>query len=305
MTKKEADEKASFLAAFSTESLRRGLDNPQKMTPQFAHEYLSDIKDKRGPNVANRARKHLVAAWNWGYDFIDDFPDKLCPFRKVRPFPVKPQDRYVPPDEDIIKVLNLMTGQDALMVVAFLQTGARKTELFRLTWDDVDLTRRLIKLTDKKARGGGWRERWMSIDEDLAEALARWREERPVKANNVFMQMADHHSGAIQVGDPFKQRRHFMASLCRRAEVKPFGFHALRHWGAARIFKAKGLNEAQMFMGHSRATTTDRYIRSAGLYADKEALATTISTSPVGAAAIATLQKETAPNGAETVTNEQ
>ena len=218
---------------------------------------------------------------------------------------LKPQDRYVPPDEDIIKVLNLMTGQDALMVAMYLQTGARRGELFRLTWDDVDLTRRLIKLTDKKARGGGWRERWMSIDEDLAMLLTRWQEERPAKVNNVFMQTADHHSGAIQVGDPFKQRRHFMGALCARAGVKPFGFHALRHWGAARIFKAKGLNEAQMFMGHSRATTTDRYIKSAGLYADKEVLVTTISNSSVGAAVSAMLQKETASNEAETVTKEQ
>ncbi|MCL2029329.1 MAG: site-specific integrase [Deltaproteobacteria bacterium] len=305
MSEKEADEKASFLAAFSSESLRRGLDSPQKMTPQFAHEYLSEIKDKRGPHAANKARKHIVAAWNWGYDFIDEFPDKLCPFRKVRPFPVKPQDRYVPPDEDIIKVLNLMTGQDALMVAMYLQTGARKSELFRLTWDDVDLTRRLIRLTDKKVRGGGWRERWMSIDEDLAEVLARWQVERPLKAKNVFMQLADHHSGAIEVGDPFKQRRHFMNRLCERAGVRPFGFHALRHWGAARIFKARGLNEAQMFMGHSRATTTDRYIKSAGLYADKEVLATTISNSPVGIAVTAILQKETASNEGETVTNGQ
>jgi hypothetical protein len=126
-----------------------------------------------------------------------------------------------------------------------------------------------------------------------------------LRTNNVFQQLADHHSGAIQVGDPFKHRRHFMGNLCRRAGVKPFGFHALRHWGAARIFKATGLNEAQVFMGHSRATTTDRYIRSAGLYAEKDILATTISTSPVGLAAKAMLQKETASNEAETVTKTQ
>jgi len=83
MTKKVADEKASFLADFSDKCLRRGLNNPGKLTPQFAHEFLAAMNYQRGPHVANKARKHIVAAWNWGYDFIDDFPDRQSPFRSA------------------------------------------------------------------------------------------------------------------------------------------------------------------------------------------------------------------------------
>ena len=57
-----------------------------------------------------------------------------------------------------------------------------------------------------------------------------------------------------------------MPRLCG---VKPFGFHALRHKSASITFVVGGLSAAQSLMGHYRATTTDRYVRSAGLYGDQ------------------------------------
>jgi integrase len=312
MSKKVATEKAVFLAEFSDRCLKHGLDSPHKLTPQFAHEYLADINDRRGPHVANKARKHILAAWNWGVDFIDGFPDQLYPFRKVRPFQAESRDRYVPPDEDIIRVLNLAKGQDALMLATFIQTGARRGELFRLTWADVDLEARQIRLIDHKGGQGTSRARWLGIDENLAEALARWKEERPAKVENVFMQVQDYHmegSQPVRVGDCFTSRAHFLPTLCKRAGVKPFGFHALRHKGAAIVFQGKGLNEAQIFMGHYRATTTDRYVKSAGLYGRREDIVTAINTSSIGAALCGMLQKESAPlvaaNGAGVVTEGQ
>ena len=68
------------------------------------------------------------------------------------------------------------------------------------------------------------------------------------------------------------------------AGVKPFGFHAIRHKSAAITFVAKGLSAAQILMGHSRATTTDIYVRSAGLYADHGAILEALSKSVIGQA---------------------
>ena len=31
---------------------------------------------------------------------------------------------------------------------------------------------------------------------------------------------------------PFAARQHYMSRLCKRAKVKPFGFHAIRHLSA-------------------------------------------------------------------------
>ncbi len=100
------------------------------------------------------------------------------------------------------------------------------------------------------------------MHEELAKALSWWRDERPCVVDNVFMQM--HCDGALD--EPFQQRNKMMPRLCG---VKPFGFHALRHKSASITFVVGGLSAAQSLMGHYRATTTDRYVRSAGLYSDQ------------------------------------
>jgi len=156
-----------------------------------------------------------------------DYCLETVQFTKVPPFKVEQGRRYVPPDKDIEAVLAQVSGQDAVLLMAYIQTGARRGELFRLTWEDVDLERQQIRLKDKKAGGGAWRDRWQSIGDDLAQALADWKKLRPVDVPNVFMHLMSFHSkspktGEItttKAGDPFTWRRHFMQTLCERAGV--------------------------------------------------------------------------------------
>jgi integrase len=167
-------------------------------------------------------------------------------------------------------------------------TGARRSEVFRLTWEDVDLVAGKIRLKDHKAGGGAERVRWLVMHPELIKALSWWYDARPCRVDNVFMQL--HNDGAM--GQPYRQRLHFMNTICARAGVKPFGFHAIRHKSAAITFVASGLSAAQVLMGRSRATTTDIYVRSAGLYADHGAILDALSKSGIGKAVSGLLEKE-------------
>ena len=209
---------------------------------------------------------------------MDDFPHVVSPFFKVKPFAFEKKDRYVPPEEDMIKVLQQAKGQDLIMLLALYYTGARRGEIFRLTWADLDLDDGKIRLTDHKAGNGQQRVRWLQMHPELIKALDWWKEARPCRVDNVFMQV--HCDGAM--GEPFRQRRHFMKELCERAGVKPFGFHAIRHKSAAITFVSSGLNAAQVLMGHYRATTTDTYTKSAGLYTDQSAILNALGNSGIG-----------------------
>jgi integrase len=62
-------------------------------------------------------------------------------------------------------------------------------------------------------------------------------------------------------GKPYKARRRFMAGLSKRADIKPFGFHALRRFVAS-VLDSKNvpLKQIQLVLGHSRPTTTDLYL---------------------------------------------
>lgn len=278
--------------SFCRKAKVQGLED---MTSAKAYTFLAGIKDKRGGNVANKYRKNLMAAWTWGVDFFDGFPQVFAPFRKVKPFPVQKEERYVPPESDVIKVLQQAKGQDLIMLLTMYFTGARRGEVFRLQWGDIDLEAGKIRLKDHKDGTGKGRVRWLEMHAELVKALAWWQEARPCRVENVFMQV--HNSSAM--GKPFTQRLHFMKTLCERAQVKPFGFHAIRHKSAAITFVESGLNAAQVLMGHYRATTTDIYTRSAGLYTDQGAILAALGGSEIGQA-VGSLLENSFPQKQET-----
>lgn len=279
MSRQTHVEKGTVMKAFFTFCRQEGINSPESVTGPGIYRYLAAVADARGANVANKHRKNLMAAWNWGVDFVDGFPQVVCPARKIRPFPADKKERYVPPEEDVIKVLNAAKGQDLVMLLAMYFTGGRRGEILGLSWEkDIRLDTGKIRLTDNKGGGGAKRSRWLDMHPELIKALMWWQDARPCKVDNVFMQIhCNEH-----LGKPFTQRRHFMEDLCARAGVKPFGFHAIRHKAAAITFVEGGLNAAQALMGHYRATTTDIYVRSAGLYANQDVILDALGKNRIG-----------------------
>lgn len=78
-------------------------------------------------------------------------------------------------------------------------------------------------------------------------------------------------------GDPFKHRQHVMKKLCRKANVKPFGFHAIRHLTATMLYKAgQLLSVIQKILRHQHPSTTEKYLVSLGFELEeiREALET-------------------------------
>ena len=65
-----------------------------------------------------------------------------------------------------------------------------------------------------------------------------------------------------------------------------------RHKAAAITFVKGGLLAAQMLMGHYHATTTDRYVKSAGLYGDQDVILNALGESGIGKAASDLLERK-------------
>jgi len=288
MSKQTLVEKRGVMREFFAFCRKNAVQGLEQIDKPKVYAFLSGIADRRGPNRANVYRKNLLAAWHWGMDYVEGFPPSAAVIEKVKPFPTQPQPRYVPPEEDVVRVLGQARGQDLVFLLTMYFTGARRGELFRLTWADVDVPGGKIRLTDHKGGSGKQRQRWLTMHQELARALAWWQEARPCRVEHVFMQT----QSDTAMGLPFAKRIHFMRTLCERAGVKPFGFHALRHKSAAIVFIGGGLNAAQVLMRHSRATTTDIYVRSAGLYADQGAITDALGSSSIGLAAASLLEKE-------------
>lgn len=139
MSHKTYVEKQLVMREFFDFCGKAGITALEDISPSRAYRFLTRIYVARGGNVANKYRKNLLAAWTWGLDFVEDFPQITAPFRKIPPFAVPRSERYVPPEEDIIKVLHQARGQDLIMLLTLFYTGARRGEVFRLTWQDVNL----------------------------------------------------------------------------------------------------------------------------------------------------------------------
>ena len=64
-----------------------------------------------------------------------------------------------------------------------------------------------------------------------------------------------------------------MKKLCKRAGVKIFGFHASRHLPASILYhEGYDVSVIQSILRHKSPTTTNRYLKSLGLEATRDAL---------------------------------
>lgn len=102
--------------------------------------------------------------------------------------------------------------------------------------------------------------------DELRKTLLHWWQHRPYKeAEHVFTMLDDTFALNHNPGDPFTCRQHLMKRLCKRAGVKPFGFHAIRHLSAVILCKAgKPASMIQKILRHQHVSTTEKYLASLG-----------------------------------------
>jgi len=238
--------------------------------------FLKQARERSG-YAANKDRKNLGAAWKWGLDNMEGWPKGVNPFLAVKKFPEERQPRYVPPEEDFWKVYDQAVSQDKLMLLTFLHLAARKSEVFRIKWSDVDFADNRIRLWTKKREAGHNEYDWLPMTSDLKKALLHWREERlkqvTADKEHVFVCLDETPFCEPYYGKPFIHRQHLMERLCSRAKVKPFGFHGIRHLTASILYqKGYPLAVIQAILRHANPNTTARYIHSLGLEETREAL---------------------------------
>jgi integrase len=130
-----------------------------------------------------------------------------------------------------------------LYVLAALQTGARRAELLRLTWGDVDMKRHTI--TFRKTKNG--RDRTVPMTETLREMLQTLP--RPL----------DQTTRVLPAYEPLALTRSF-TRLVNRLGLAPLTFHDLRHDAASTLTMAGVSQRAIMeILGHRDPRMTIRY----------------------------------------------
>jgi integrase len=238
------------------------------ITLQMVQRYL--IKRARvSAFTANKDLRYLRALFNFG---IKQGVVKTDPTKGLEFMPVEKKIKYVPPKEDVTKVLLAADPDSQDYLVAILDTMARMGEINQLTWEDVDFDRKAVVLYTRKKKGGHLTPRKIPMITRLHSMLEKRYKNRDKTKPWVFWGRHWSSKAGAFVEGPYQHRKNLMATLCQRAGVRHFGFHALRHFGASILERANvPIGSIQRILGHENRVTTEIYLHSIG-EAEREAM---------------------------------
>ncbi len=228
-----------------------------EITPRMIQEYLNHQAQSVSTGCYNDDYAHLRAMWSWGMDILD-VPNN--PFVKIKRVAHDVAPQYVPPTADILKVLAVATREQLVFLNSYLQTGARKSEIFRWTWaEDLNFDRREVRLGTRKTRDGSMSYEWLPMSDELYEDLWWWWNHRPIKNSHLVFP----NTHPLYYGEPYTSRHHFLKALCARAGVRDFGFHALRRYVASVLADTHKISAKtiQRILRHKNLSVTERYIK--------------------------------------------
>lgn len=214
--------------------------------------YLGTVAQKVSGDRANRHRIHILAAYNWGIKAMGlPAPNPW----KVDKFKFERKKRYAPALEDFWKVVDAIEDQQIQrLLMAFLHTSARLSELLQLKWADVDMKRRLVKLSTGKRMAGREADP-IRFTQGLEDVLKEQRRHIELRSEYVF---------ADKEGRPLRREiGKQMALWCARAQVRPFTLHCVRHLSASLMAESgMPIQAVQARLRHRNAAITSDYLHS-------------------------------------------
>ena len=223
-----------------------------EITSQMIEKYKATRLEKVAPATVNRelaCLKHMFTkAIDWGFV-------KANPAKGVKRLKEPPGRLRYLKTEEVEALLRACSDNIRPIVVIALNTGMRKSEILNLKWSDVDLKN--LKITVINAKNN--ESRMIPINQTLYQELL----ELSQKANGEYV-------FSNRDGRPFKDIKKGFSSALKRAGIKDFRFHDLRHtFGSHLVMQGVGLRTVQQLMGHKEIRMTMRYSHLSPEYVQK------------------------------------
>jgi integrase len=176
------------------------LDLPLRdLTPEMIERRHHDI----GGSAANSTMRTMRVLWNFALDRTPDLPAN--PIRRLRKqwFPAPRRTRMVRSEQlpefyRAVAALPNAVARDYLLLLLF--TGLRRREAASLSWHDVDLPTRIIRVPAVRAKSG------IALDLPMSSFVHDLLVTRRRESQGRFVFEADSHSGA-DIGPDFMGRR--------------------------------------------------------------------------------------------------
>lgn len=225
------------------------------ITPIKALQFL-DGRSKLSGDAANEDMKNLSAMWKFGIKY-HDMPSNHNPWTGINPYPHRKKNLVTPSRDTVLKLVFASSGMDRVFINVLRFTGARKSSVLHLVWDDVNFQNKTVTTWHRKGRKGEWKSVTVPMNKTLYESLFWWWSNRVNKETPFVFTRSD--------GQPYQRRDDFVMRLCKKAGVEYInGYHALRRYYASRLIDSKKatMKDAQELLGHSSMRTTELYIKN-------------------------------------------
>ncbi len=222
-----------------------------KITPHHLHSYLNTRPSNRNYN-AHMAE--LCAFLTFCYKQLKII--RYHPCWELETMPHTPTKKEIPTEQEILQLLlaaDPETEKPLLLVI--VHTMARVDEALRLTWQDVNFEKREITLWTRKRKSGAYEPDTMHMNEDLYGVL--WKLWKAREQDHwVFFNR--------KTGTRYTRRPKMMRAICKRAHMKTFGFHALRHFVATYLEDQEKISKKTIsgLLRHRSLRTTEIYLHS-------------------------------------------
>lgn len=224
--------------------------NIQDITPAVLHAFLVRRPTNHSYNVY---RKDLCALLAFAVKQLRVMEHSPCWALERMPEEVKRKE--IPTQEEFLRIMAAANPDERPLLVVLAHTLGRIDEVLGMTWEDVNFEKRTVTLWTRKRKGGNREPRIVHMNEDLHRVLfPLWR--RREQQTWVFFNR--------QAGTRYIRRPKLMASLCKRAGVKHYGFHVLRHFVATYLHDAMKVPTGVIggILGHQSKRTTEIYLHS-------------------------------------------
>jgi len=225
-----------------------------EITPLQIQSYLNSRPSNHNFNVH---RKELYALFSWAGKMLRrEIGISLAnPCRDVERLPESRAEKLIPTKEEIQKLLAAAGGDEKPLLLVLIHTLARIDEVLRLRWDDIDFQKKTVRLWTRKLLDGSWVYDYIPMNRELMEIMKDLYSRR-VQNEWVFFNSL--------TGTRFNRRPKMMPALCRKANIRRFGFHALRHFGATYLAHQKNIpyKTISALLRHRSLATTEAYLHS-------------------------------------------
>jgi len=222
-------------------------------------ESLTRLHRERANGSVNRELGLLRHMFNkavfWG--MIDENPFNRFREFEERIFLEEDNNRVRFLEEDEIrKLLSVSPVYLQNIIKAAILTGLRKGDLLNLKWSDIDLERGFLTYREQKKRNK------LKVKELNDDMIALLMEIPKGKDDHIF---------CGRDGNALKVIKTSFNTALRRAAIKDFHFHDLRHTSASHLLmRGASLKAVQEHLGHSTLEMTERYSHLSRSYQREE-----------------------------------